>query len=197
MNPIDYLLANISWYEPVYNQSWVMMILGTYLIPLIFVLLFKLPFLKKIQPTTPIRAILVSSWIIALAAFIVFSFRLIPYWIFTDKWLHFMGGGLSIALVYQYFAINFRFDHYGGIINLSKIKNHVGQYFVANIFLLIFFNSFYSFGTEISEFISKYYAGVKFDSNGIDTWVDIIANMAGSLIGYTIIFIFLHIKRRQ
>ena len=194
MNPISYVITNISWYEPVYNQSWVMMMIGTFLIPFAFVFFFKLPGLRKIQPTKPAKTILKTSWLLLLAVFFVFAFRLIPYWVFTDKWLHFMGGGLSIALVYEYFVINFCFDEAGGIINLSKIKKSPGLYFVANIFLLVFFVSFYSVGSEISEFISKYYAHVQFNSSGIDTWLDIIANTAGCIVGYLIIFIIKEIK---
>lgn len=165
------------------------MMIGTFLIPFTFVFLFKLPGLRQIQPTNSVKTILKSSWLLLLAVFFVFAFRLIPYWIFTDKWLHFMGGGLSIALVYEYFSINFRFDSSGGVISLSKIKKNTWLYLLANIFLLIFFVSFYSVGSEISEFVSKYYAGVKFDSSGIDTWLDIIANLAGALAGYLLIFI--------
>ncbi len=189
MNPLDYLITNISWYEPIYNQSWVMMMIGTFLIPFAFVFLFKIPALKKIQPTKPVKTILKTSWLLLLAVFFVFAFRLIPYWVFTDKWLHFMGGGLSIALVFEFFVINFCFDEGGGVIDFSRIKKNTWLYFLASIFILVFFVSFYSVGSEIAEFISKYYAGVKFDSSGIDTWLDIIANLAGALVGYLLIFI--------
>lgn len=188
MNPVSYLIKNISWYAPIYNQSWVMMMLGTFLIPFLFVFLFKLPGLKKIQPTKNTKIILQSSWLLLLAVFIIFAFRLIPYWIFTDKWLHFMGGGLSIALVYEYFVICFCLDEGSGLISFSKIRKNPWLYLVANLFLLVFFVSFYSVGSEIAEFISKYYAGVKFDSSGIDTWLDIIANVGGCLLGYLAIY---------
>ena len=67
------------------------------------------------------------------------SFRLIPYWIFNDKILHFLGGGIAIALVYEYFVLNFNIRDGEGIISLRKVRESRIGYLLANLFLLTFF----------------------------------------------------------
>ena len=34
-NPIDYLLENISWYDPIYNIAWVLFMLYALTLPLL------------------------------------------------------------------------------------------------------------------------------------------------------------------
>ena len=58
-----------------------------------------------------------------------------------------------------------------------------------NLFLLLFFSSFFSVFSELYEFASKYFAGYQFDSSGFDTWMDIMANMAGAFLGYLLIWL--------
>lgn len=193
-NPIEYFFENLSWYAPIYNISWVIMMVGTFAIPLIVLAMFKLPILRDIQPTASWKTHRQTIWYLLLGAFVIFCFRLIPYWIFNDKWLHFMGGGISIALVYQYYTINFKLDQTTGAITLAHLKDKKLAFIVANVILLTFFSAFYSLITETYEFVSKVGAGVEFDSDGIDTWIDILMNLAGSYFGYLLIQIYFAIK---
>ncbi len=82
-NPIDYLLENISWYDPIYNIAWVLFMLYALTLPVLLLALFKLPALRPIQPTrTWVDHFHTYGYLLA-AAFVIFSFRLIPYWIFN------------------------------------------------------------------------------------------------------------------
>ena len=160
-------------------------------LPLILLAIFKLPVLRDVQPTHPWRHHLRSYRYLLAAAFVIFSFRLIPYWIFNDKILHFLGGGLAIALVYEYLVINFDLSQGKGIINLEPVFNGTrSTHLLANLILLLMFASFFSVFSELYEFISKYVAGYQFDSSGLDTWVDIMANLGGAFLGYFIIWVY-------
>lgn len=190
-NPLAYLLENISWYEPIYNLAWVLFMLYALTLPLVFLGLFKLPVLREIQPTLPWRFHFHTYPYLLGAAFVVFSFRLIPYWIFTDKILHFLGGGLAIALVYEYFVLNFDLAQGTGVFNLKPASNgRKSTHLLANLVLLLMFASFFSVFSELYEFVSKYIAGYQFDSSGFDTWVDIMANLGGAFLGYFILWVW-------
>jgi hypothetical protein len=118
-NPIAYLIENISWYEPIYNIAWILFMIYALTLPLLLLAIFKLPPLRDIQPTQSWTYHFQSYRYLFGAAFVVFSFRLIPYWIFNDKLLHFLGGGFAIALVYEYLVLNFNLEQGQGIFSLK------------------------------------------------------------------------------
>ena len=188
MNPIDYLLTNISWYEPMYNLAWILFMLYALTLPPLLLWIFKLPILCDVQPSRPWREQRPSYGYLLGAAFVIFSFRLIPYWIFNDKILHFLGGGIAIALVYEYLAINFNVADGNGIFTFRHLPQGRGTHLLASLTLLFFFASAFSVFSELYEFVSKYVMGYQFDSSGFDTWLDIMANMAGALVGYVILW---------
>ncbi|GAB4402367.1 MAG: hypothetical protein OHK003_29720 [Anaerolineales bacterium] len=190
-NPIEYLIENISWYEPIYNIAWVLFMLYALTLPPLALLFFhKNRLLNKIQPPIPWTDHRRTYPHLLGATFVIFSFRLIPYWIFNDKILHFLGGGIAIALVYEYFVQNLNIQNENGIISLRNTLDNKTQHLVANLFLLTFFSSFFSVFSELYEFVSKYVAGYQFDSSGFDTWLDILANMTGAYLGYLLIWLW-------
>ena len=187
-NPFEYLIENISWYEPIYNIAWVLFMIYALTLPLVLLAIFKIPILQEVQPSESWKYHFQTYRYLLGAAFVVFSFRLVPYWIFNDKILHFLGGGMAIALIYEYFVINFRFEEGQGIINLSQIQSSKSAHLISNLILLLMFSSFFSVFSELYEFVSKYIAGYQFDSSGLDTWVDIMANLGGAFLGYFILW---------
>lgn len=190
-NPIEYIIENISWYEPIYNIAWVLFMLYALALPPLTLLIFhKNRLLNHILPPLTWEYHCRTYSHLIGAAFIIFSFRLIPYWIFNDKILHFLGGGIAIALVYEYFVLNFNIQQGEGVISLRNIIHNKAAYLTANLFLLAFFASFFSVFSELYEFISKYVAGYQFDSSGFDTWLDILANIAGATLGYILIWLW-------
>ncbi len=228
MNPIDYLLTNISWYAPMYNIAWILFMLYALTLPPLLLWIFKLPILRDVQPSHPWKEQRRSYGYLLGAAFVIFSFRLIPYWIFNDKILHFLGGGIAIALVYEYLAINFNVADGSGIFTFRHLTDNSGAsdrfttentettesfsnsspataaaansvrsvnsvvnltHLLANLTLLFFFTSAFSVFSELYEFVSKYVMGYQFDSSGFDTWLDIMANMGGALVGYVLLWV--------
>jgi len=197
LNPITYLIENISWYEPIYNIAWVLFMLYALTLPLLLLAIFKIPALRDVQPTQTWTVHFKTYRYLLGAAFVVFSFRLIPYWIFNDKILHFLGGGLAIALVYEYLVLNFLLYEGEGIFNLKSTRGRKSTHLLANLVLLLMFASFFSVFSELYEFISKYVAGYQFDSSGLDTWVDIMANLGGAFLGYFLIWLWKYGRRSQ
>lgn len=187
-NPFEYLIENISWYAPIYNIAWVLFIFYALTLPLLLLAIFKIPVLKAIQPSQSWTYHFQTYRYLLGAAFVVFSFRLVPYWIFNDKILHFLGGGMAIALIYEYFVLNFKLEDGEGIFALKRVRENKSAYLVANLILLLMFSSFFSVFSELYEFVSKYVAGFEFDSSGFDTWLDIMANLGGALVGYFLIW---------
>lgn len=188
-NPIEYLIENISWYAPIYNISWVLfMVYALTLPPLLLWIFHRSATLNEIQPPQTWTFHRGTYSYLVGAALVIFGFKLIPYWIFNDKILHFMGGGLSIALIYEYFILNFDVREGRGIFSLKHVVNRKPAYFLANLILIFFFSSFFSVFSELYEFVSKYIAGFEFDSSGLDTWMDILSNLAGAFAGYSIIW---------
>jgi hypothetical protein len=187
-NPFDYLIENISWYEPIYNIAWVLFMIYALTLPLLLLAIFKIPLLKAIQPSQSWKYHFQTYRYLLGAAFVVFSFRLVPYWIFNDKILHFLGGGMAIALIYEYFVSNFKLEDGDGIFTLKRVHENKSAHLVANLILLMMFSSFFSVFSELYEFVSKYVAGYQFDSSGLDTWVDIMANLGGAFLGYFLIW---------
>ena len=187
---IEYLIENISWYEPIYNIAWVLFMLYALTLPVLLLAVFKLPALRAIQPGRSWSYHFRTYGYLLGAAFVVFSFRLIPYWIFNDKILHFLGGGLAIALVYEYFVLNFNLYEGDGIFRIKPPGDGRVTHLLANLILLLMFASFFSVFSELYEFISKYVAGYQFDSSGLDTWVDILANLGGAYLGYGLIWLW-------
>jgi ABC-type multidrug transport system fused ATPase/permease subunit len=189
-NPFEYLIENISWYEPIYNIAWVLFMLYALTLPLLLLAIFKIPVLQKVQPSESWKYHFQTYRYLLGAAFVVFSFRLVPYWIFNDKILHFLGGGMAIALIYEYFVINFKLEDGEGIFTLKHVRGNKSVHLIANLILLLMFSSFFSVFSELYEFVSKYVAGYEFDSSGLDTWVDIMANLGGAFLGYFIIWVW-------
>lgn len=189
-NPITYLIENISWYEPIYNIAWILFMLYALTLPLLLLAIFKAPALRDVQPTQSWTVHFQTYRYLLGAAFVVFSFRLIPYWIFNDKILHFLGGGLAIALIYEYLVLNFNLYEGTGIFSLKSAQGRKPTHLLANFVLLLMFASFFSVFSELYEFISKYAAGYQFDSSGLDTWVDIMANLGGAFLGYFLIWLW-------
>lgn len=183
-DPLAYLLENISWYDPIYNIAWVLFMVYALTLPPLLLWIFKLPLLRDVLPSRPWAFQRETYAHLLGAAFVVFSFRLIPYWIFNDKMLHFLGGGIAIALVYEYFALNFDLAGGRGIVSLRPLAGNKPALLAANLLLLVLFASFFSVFSELYEFVSKYVMGYQFDSSGFDTWMDILANLAGALVGY-------------
>jgi len=167
-----------------YNLAWILFMLYALTLPSLLLWVFKLPILRDVQPSRPWKEQRQSYGYLLGAAVVIFSFRLIPYWIFNDKILHFLGGGIAIALVYEYLAINFNLAEGIGIFTFRHLPQGRGTYLLANLVLLFFFASAFSVFSELYEFVSKYVMGYQFDSSGFDTWLDIMANMAGALVGY-------------
>ena len=197
LNPIEYIIENISWYEPIYNIAWVLFMLYALTLPPLALLIFhKNQHLNRILPPMPWEHHRRTYSHLVGAAFVIFSFRLIPYWIFNDKILHFLGGGIAIALVYEYFVLNFNIQHGDGVISLKSIRDNKVGYLTANLFLLVFFSSFFSVFSELYEFISKYAVGYQFDSSGFDTWLDILANIAGATLGYLLIWLWKYATKK-
>ena len=192
---IDYIIENISWYDPIYNIAWVLFMLYALTLPLLLLALFKIPALRDVQPTRSWPEHFRSYSYLLWATFFIFSFRLIPYWIFNDKILHFLGGGLSIAFVYEYLVINFNLAEGRGVFNLNLPQARRSTHLLANLVLLLMFASFFSVFSELYEFISKYVAGYQFDSSGLDTWVDILANLGGAFLGYLLIWVWKYGRR--
>lgn len=195
LNPITYLIENISWYEPIYNIAWVLFMLYALTLPLLLLAIFKIPALSDVQPTRSWTYHFQTYRYLIGAALVVFSFRLIPYWIFNDKILHFLGGGLAIALVYEYLVLNFNLYEGQGIFNLKFALRNRSTHLMGNFILLLMFASFFSVFSELYEFVSKYIAGYEFDSSGLDTWVDIIANLGGAFLGYFLIWLWRYGRR--
>lgn len=196
-NPIEYLIENISWYEPIYNIAWVLFMFYALVLPPLTLFIFhKNRSLNQLLPPIPWERHRRTYSHLVGAAFVIFSFRLIPYWIFNDKILHFLGGGVATALVYEYFVLNFNIQQSDGIISLKSILDNKVGYLVANLFLLVFFSSFFSVFSELYEFISKYAAGYQFDSSGFDTWLDILANITGALLGYFLIWLWKYATKK-
>jgi len=196
-NPITYLLENISWYEPIYNIAWVLFIFYALALPPLTLWIFhKVSVLNRILPPQPWNLHRSTYLHLVGAAFVIFSFRLIPYWIFNDKILHFLGGGIAISLVYEYFILNFNIQHGNGILSLRSVFDKKFDYLIANLFLLTFFSSFFSVFSELYEFASKYLAGYQFDSSGFDTWLDILANITGAFLGYLIIWLWKYATKK-
>ncbi|NWF64320.1 MAG: hypothetical protein HXY38_08440 [Chloroflexi bacterium] len=190
-NPLEYLIENISWYEPIYNLAWVLfMVYALTLPPLTLLFFHKIPFLNRILPPLAWSQHRQTYSHLIAAAWVIFSFRLIPCWIFNDKILHFLGGGIAIALVYEYFILNLNVQQGDGLISLRNLTGSSPAYLFANLFLLTFFSSFFSVFSELYEFVSKYVAGYQFDSSGFDTWLDILANMTGAYLGYLILWLW-------
>ena len=192
---IDYIIENISWYDPIYNIAWVLFMLYALTLPLLLLALFKIPALRDVQPTRSWPEHFRSYSYLLWATFFIFSFRLIPYWIFNDKILHFLGGGLSIAFVYESLVINFNLAEGRGVFNLNLPQARRSTHLLANLVLLLMFASFFSVFSELYEFISKYVAGYQFDSSGLDTWVDILANLGGAFLGYLLIWVWKYGRR--
>ena len=186
-NPFEYLIENISWYAPMYNIAWVLFMVYALTLPLLLLAMFKIPALREIQPTSSWKFHFETYRYLLGAALVVFSFRLVPYWIFNDKILHFLGGGIAIALIYEYFVINFNLEQGHGIFDLSRVRRG-SAHLLANLILLLMFASFFSVFSEVYEFVSKYVAGYQFDSSGLDTWVDILANLGGAFLGYILLW---------
>jgi hypothetical protein len=196
-NPLEYLIKNISWYDPIYNIAWVLfMVYALTLPPLTLLLFHKNQQLNLILPPLTWGYQRRTYSHLIGAAFVVFSFRLIPYWVFNDKILHFLGGGIAIALVYEYFVLNFNLQYGDGVISLRSTQNSKAGYLVANLFLIAFFSSFFSVFSELYEFVSKYVAGYQFDSSGFDTWLDILANITGAFFGYLLIWFWKYATKK-
>jgi hypothetical protein len=157
-------------------------------LPLLLLAIFKIPTLQAIQPSETWKYHFQTYRYLLGAALVVFSFRLVPYWIFNDKILHFLGGGMAIALIYEYFVLNFKLEDGQGIFDLSQTRGSKSAHLIANLILLLMFSSFFSVFSELYEFVSKYIAGYQFDSSGLDTWVDIMANLGGAFLGYFLIW---------
>lgn len=196
-NPFEYLIENISWYEPIYNIAWVLFMLYALTLPLLLLAIFKIPVLKAIQPSETWKYHFQTYRYLLGAAFVVFSFRLVPYWIFNDKILHFLGGGMAIALIYEYFVLNFKLENGEGIFTLKHVRANKSAHLVANLVLLLMFSSFFSVFSELYEFVSKYVAGYEFDSSGFDTWVDIMANLGGAFLGYFLIWLWKYGRKSE
>lgn len=192
---IEYFLENLSWYEPIYNIAWVLFMVYALTLPLLLLAIFKIPALRDIQPTQPWAFHFKTYRYLIGATFFIFSFRLIPYWIFNDKILHFLGGGLAIAFIYEYFVLNFGLHEGQGIFSLRLSRESMSTHLLANLVLLLMFASFFSVFSELYEFISKYVAGYQFDSSGLDTWVDILANLGGAFLGYVLIWLWKYARR--
>lgn len=196
-NPFEYLIENISWYEPIYNIAWVLFMLYALTLPLLLLVIFKIPLLQKVQPTQSWKYHFQTYRYLLGATFVIFAFRLVPYWIFNDKILHFLGGGLAIALIYEYFVLNFKLEDGDGIFTLKRVSENKPAHLVANLVLLLMFSSFFSVFSELYEFISKYVAGYEFDSSGLDTWVDIMANLGGAFLGYFLIWVWKYGRKNK
>ena len=71
-------------------------------LPLLLLGMFKIPVLREVQSSQSWKYRFQTYRYLLGAALVVISFRLVPYWIFNDKILHFLGGGMAIALIYEY-----------------------------------------------------------------------------------------------
>lgn len=194
-NPISYLIENISWYEPIYNIAWILFMLYALTLPLLLLAICKMRLVRDVLPTQSWKVHFETYCYLLGAAFVIFAFRLIPYWIFNDKILHFLGGGIAIALIYEYFVINFNFSDGRGLFNLKEAGKAKSTYLAGNFILLLMLASFFSVFSELYEFVSKYIAGYQFDSSGIDTWMDIMSNLGGAFMGYFMLWVVKYARK--
>jgi ABC-type multidrug transport system fused ATPase/permease subunit len=189
-NPWNYLMENISWYAPIYNISWVLFMVFALTLPLLMLSFFHIfPVFRAVQPPKSWRYHFQTYGYLLAAALIIFGFRLIPYWIFNDKILHFLGGGMSIGLIYEYLVLNFDCYEDKRLFSFKSASQSRPVHLVANLLFLLLFTSFFSVFSEMYEFVSKYFAGVQFDSSGVDTWLDIVNNIGGAYLSYTVLWI--------
>ena len=84
-----------------------------------------------------------------------------------------------------------------GIFSLKSAQGRKSTHLLANLILLLMFASFFSVFSELYEFVSKYIAGYEFDSSGLDTWVDIMANLGGAFLGYLLIWLWKYRKKED
>ncbi len=196
LSPWYYLLENISWYAPIYNLAWVLFMVYALTLPVLFVAIFHLPLLRTMLPPQSWRTHRRTFGYLLAAALAVFAFRLIPYWIFTDKILHFLGGGIAIAFVYEYFVVNFKVVDGQGLIRLPSVRAGKALHLLSNLFLLLLFSCFFCIFSELYEFVSKYYAGFQFDSDGLDTWLDMLYNIGGAMTGYVLLWLVKYARQR-
>ena len=85
--------------------------------------------------------------------------------------------------------LNFRLVDGTGVFSLKFAQERKATHLLANFVLLLMFASFFSVSSELYEFVSKYMAGYQFDSSGLDTWIDILANLGGAFLGYLLIWL--------
>lgn len=195
-NPIDYFIDNLRAYTPIYNIAWVLFMLYALTLPVLLLAAFhRFAVLRQIQPPATWHTHRKTYGYLLGAMGVIFAFRFIPYWIFTDTILHFLGGGIAIALVYEYLLINLQVPNGNGIFSLRGVPVGSAAHLTAHFVFLLLFASFFSVFSELYEFASKILAGYQFDSSGLDTWIDILANLSGALCGYAAIWGFKY--RRQ
>ena len=96
---------------------------------------------------------------------------------------------MSIGLIYEYLVLNWDCYEDKRLISLKAASQSRVVHLLANLIMLLLFTSFFSVFSETYEFVSKYFAGVEFDSSGLDTWLDILNNVGGAYIAYVVLWL--------
>jgi hypothetical protein len=139
------------------------MTFGILILPSILVnLLQEKPFSK---PTFKV------SWWVGIAAFlqfgisVIYSFNYNQYMNFV---MHAVGGGIACSLMSQH------------------VKKELGWKFswLHELFFLFAFVSAFGVANELAEFFLDTVGFGRFSINRIDTWLDMLANSSGALLGH-------------
>ena len=157
---------------------WLILVSGLYFGPIMFLLFFKQikPFSDYIKD---LKSILQTSWILGLTVLIVSTFFGFFLNIATDNGtgnfvLHFVGGGVNVALIWEYIKKNLTF----------KIP------FIMEVFVLYFVVSGFGAANELLEYLLDTFTRLKFSPDRTDTWKDILANTLGCYTGFLLVFGF-------
>jgi hypothetical protein len=141
--------------------------------------------IKKYVPNSGLIGYSKGQWILFFASAIVAFFLFYPGIEYSSGignfWLHFFGGGVVCALIYEYLKLNL------------KLK----FIFIINCLILYFFTSGLGVGNELLELFIDLIFRRKSSSSFTDTAIDLLANTLGSFFGYFCTSIIRWIKSKS
>ncbi len=144
-----------------------------------FVLLFLFPyFFKQSLPKVTSRSVQSLAYIVLVTSFFFILSAVVPNEELGNRILHSMGGGFTAMLMCFYAARD------------SKVVITRVQFFVFS-FLLV---TALGVGNEIAEFFGQYYTSLVFAPTINDTWLDLISNTVGILLGAAVFVPFFKIR---
>jgi hypothetical protein len=154
---------------------WIFLFLGIYILPQLYV--FILYYQAKIELKTAIQKSLWFSWILFLPILIIlFYVKILQYHNISlnnmgNFFLHFVGGGFTCAIIFEYLNIN---------------SNHKFGFW-KQLFWLYFVTSGLGVANELFEFFLDTFVGTRLSFDRIDTWRDLLANTLGAFFGFLLI----------